>query len=61
MSPIVLIKEKSSVPFYAVLDWMIAWHMKTTVRPTKIFIVLLRFDSDIDYISLSTELVNVMC
>lgn len=61
MSPIVLIKEKSSVPFYVVLDWMIAWHMKTTVRPTKIFIVLLRFDSDIDYISLSTELVNVMC
>lgn len=61
MSPIVLIKEKSSVPLYVVLDWMIAWHMKTTVRPTKIFIVLLRFDSDIDYISLSTELVNVMC
>lgn len=61
MSPIVLIKEKSSVPFYVVLDWMIAWHMKTKLRPTKIFIVLLRFDSDIDYISLSTELVNVMC
>lgn len=61
MSPIVLIKEKSSVPFYVVLDRMIAWHMKTKVRPTKIFIVLLRFDSDIDYISLSTELVNVMC